>query len=318
MRAFVSGLATLSLAIFAPSFAQTSPADVAGAQRGLSWDQGHSAQWHLGQHRKLASAIAALRPQRPGVIDAYVVVIGLDADPVFGREAVETAKVLSRRYDAAGRVILLSAGSESLPDGSPPHLATALAAVAAKMDKAEDALILYATAHGAPGIGIVYKDADRGYGMVAPVRLASLLDEVGIKRRMLLISACFSGQFVGGLASPDSVIVAAADDDRTSFGCAPANDWTFFGDALINIAMRKAVPFETATTEAFGLISEWEFSKGLTSSKPRLFVGEQARQWLALLEKRIPAGTTPKVGRPSIEWEAAAKEAAGEKIAPKP
>ena len=289
--------------------AQVSPSDIAGAQRGVSWDQGHSAAWHLGQHRKLGSAIAALRPQRPGVIDAYVIVIGLDADPVFAREAAETAKVLARRYDAVGRIILLAAGSEAQPEGSPNHLATALAAIAAKMDKAEDALILYATAHGAPGIGIVYKDGDKGYGMVAPARLASLLDEVGIKRRLLMISACYSGQFVGGLASSDSVIVAAADDDRTSFGCAPANDWTFFGDALINNALRKASGFETATAEAFALINEWEFDKGLTSSKPRLFVGEKAKLWLATLEKRIPPETTPSVGRPAIQWEAAEKAA---------
>jgi hypothetical protein len=289
--------------------AQVSPSDIVAAQRGVSWDQGHSAAWHLDQHSKLASAIAGLRPQRRGVVDAYVIVIGLDADPVFGREAAETAKVLTRRYDAAGRVILLSAGSDAYPDGSPPHLAAAIAAVAAKMDKTEDALILYATAHGGPGVGLVYKDSDRGYGMIAPARLAGLLDEVGIRRRMLLISACFSGQFVGALASTDSIIVAAADDDRTSFGCAPANDWTFFGDALINIAMRKPSNFEAAIAEAFALINEWEFGKGLTSSKPRLFLGEEAKLWLATLEKRVPPDATSRVGRPSIEWEAAEKAA---------
>lgn len=306
-EAFVCALTALMLVLAAPALSQVSPSDIAGAQRGLSWDQGHSAAWHLSQHRKLESAIAALRPQRPGIIDAYVIVIGLDGDPVFGREAAETAKVLLRRYDAAGRVILLAAGSDAHPDGSPPNLAVSLAAVAAKMDKAEDVLILYATAHGGPGVGLVYKDGDQGYGMVAPARLAALLDEVGIKRRMLLISACFAGQFVGSLASSDSVIVAAADDDRTSFGCAPANDWTFFGDALINTALRKPTEFGAATAEAFALISEWELGKGLTSSKPRLFMGEQAKMWLGALERRIPPGTTPKVGRPSIEWETAEK-----------
>ena len=285
--------------------AQISPSEISGAQKGYAWEAGHSAAWHLDQHRKLAVAIAALRPERPGLVDAYVVVIGLDSDPVFGREAGETAKVLARRYDAVGRTILLAAGSQTSPDGSPAHLATSLAAIAAKMNTAEDALILYATAHGGPGIGIVYRDGETGYGMVAPLRISGLLDELAIKRRMIVISACYSGQFVGGLANPNSVIVTASDDDRTSFGCAPANDWTFFGDALINTALRKATPFEPAAAEAFGLIGEWENSKGLTSSKPRIFVGDQAKLWLAALEKRIPPGTTPKVGRPSVEWEQA-------------
>lgn len=298
-RGWVWGAMLLCSSAVSP--AQISPSDVSGAQKGMTWDQGRSAAWHLGQHRKLAAALAALKPERPKIVDAYVVVIGLDGDPVFVREATETAKVLSRRYDAAGRTILLAAGSGADPDGSPPNLATALAAVAGKLNKAEDVLILYATAHGAPGIGVVYKDRDKGYGMIAPARLAALLDELGIKRRMLLISACYSGQFVTGLASPDSAIVTAADDDRTSFGCAPANDWTFFGDALINNALRRPDPFMAATTSAFSLIDAWEESKGLTSSKPRIFVGDGAKKWLATLEARIPPGTTAKVGKPSIE-----------------
>ena len=37
-----------------------------------------------------------------GVVDAYVVVAALDADPVFNREAREAGRVLARRFDAAG------------------------------------------------------------------------------------------------------------------------------------------------------------------------------------------------------------------------
>lgn len=300
-RGVIAALAAIGLGCAAvPARTQVSPGDIAAAQKGMSWEQGHDAAWYLAQHRKMAATLATLKPQRPGIIDVFVLVVGLDADPVFGREAAETAKVLSRRYDALGRTILLSSGSTTAPDGSPPNMAAGLAAIAQKMNKAEDVLLLYATAHGAPGIGVVYKDGDMGYGMVAPQRLGGLLDQLGITRRVLLISACYSGQFVR-LATPDSVVVTAADDDRTSFGCDPANDWTFFGDALINHALRKPQPFAAATEEAFGLISQWEFAKGLTSSKPRLFMGENAKTWLATVEKRIPPGTTPRVGRPSVE-----------------
>ena len=74
---------------------------------------------------------ARLHPQRKGVVDAYVVSIGLDSDPIFGREAREAGKVLSRRYDAAGRTIVLAgtdgSGPSTLPNGSPTTLAIALA-----------------------------------------------------------------------------------------------------------------------------------------------------------------------------------------------
>ncbi len=288
----------------ASASAQVSPDDVIAAKKGMSWEAGHDAGWFLAQHQRLDAALAALKPQRPGVIDAYVVVMGLDSDPVFAREAAETANVLSRRYDAAGRTILLASGSATTPDGSPPNLAISLGAIAAKMDKAEDVLILYTTAHGAPGIGIVYKDATKdttlSYGMIAPQRLGGMLDQLGIKRRMLLISACYSGQFVS-LATPESVIVTAADSDRTSFGCAPGNDWTFFGDALINNELRKPQPFEAAVKAAFDLVAGWEFDKSLIPSKPRSFMGGSAKAWLDPLERRMPTTPTSKVGRPAID-----------------
>jgi Peptidase C13 family len=299
MTKIIAGVAALLLAI--PAAAQVGTNDIDGANKGVSWEQNRSPAWELGQSQRLVTALAALKPERKGIVDAYVIVVGLDADPVFGREASETAKVLARRYDAVGRTVLLSAGSPSLPNGSPSHLSAALAAVAAKMNLKEDALILYTTSHGGPGIGIAYRDGASGYGLIAPQRLAGLLSELKIERRLVMVSACYSGQFVAALATPDSAILTAADDDRTSFGCAPGNDWTFFGDALINNELRKAQPLEQATNAAFALIGGWELSKGLTASKPRSFIGDTAKLWLATLEKRIPAGTTAKVGRPAIE-----------------
>lgn len=212
--------------------------------------------------------------------------------------------MLSRRYDGVGRTILLAAGSgaanDAVPSGTPTTLATALAAVAARMNVKEDVLILYATTHGAPRIGLAYKDGTNGYGAVAPLRLASLISDLGIERRLIIISACYAGQFVAPLATPNTAIIAAADDNRTSFGCAPSNDWTFFGDALINQALRTPVPLEKGVADAFAMIATWEYARGLTASLPRSFVGDSARQWLAALEKRMPQTATAKVGRPAI------------------
>jgi len=78
--------------------------DAVAAANGRTLSENRSAKALYADHKKLNAALARLKPQRPGVVDAYVLVIGLDADPVFGREARETARVLSRRYDGlAGR-----------------------------------------------------------------------------------------------------------------------------------------------------------------------------------------------------------------------
>lgn len=278
---------------------------IEAAKNGWSMEQNRSAAWHLAQHKRLATAIAALQPQRPGTIDAYVISIGLDSDPVFGREAGEAAKVLARRYGATGRTIFLTAGADDratgTPQGSPPNLATTLAAVAAKMNLKEDVLILFATTHGDPKIGLAYRDGSDGVGMIAPQRLAFLLDGMGFKRRMILLSACYSGVFLPHLTSELSIIVTAASSNRTSFGCAPGNDWTFFGDALINNGLRKPQPFDKATEEATALIGEWEERAKLTPSRPQTFVGDKANVWLTPLEAKMPKTETAKVGKAAID-----------------
>ncbi len=270
------------------------------AELGTSIERDRSASDELAEHRRLDRALAAIAPSRKGVVDAYVVAVALDSDPVFGREAREAGRVLSRRYGAAGRTIVL-AGSDgsaasNLPMGSPANIGIALARVAELMGK-EDVLILYTTSHGAP-FGIVYSDGDQGFGALSPTKLWSMLSQLGIDNRLLMISACYSGIFVPLLASDTSVILTASSADRTSFGCQADSDWTFFGDALINHALRKPQPIAKAASEAHDLIGRWEGQGDLTPSQPQISIGSATGSWLAAIERTLPPATQ-LVGRPA-------------------
>ena len=285
-----------------PLVDRASPRELAAlADAGMAMERDRAPQQVLAEHRRLHAALATLRPHRPGTVDAYVVAVGLDSDPVFGREAREAGRVLSRRYGAAGRTIVL-AGSDgsaesSLPMGSPANLAAALARVAELMDGQEDVLVLYTTSHGAP-FGIVYNDGDQGFGAIGPTRLWQTLSTLGIRNRLLLISACYSGVFVPLLASDTTAILTASSAERTSFGCQADNDWTFFGDALINRALRKPVPLAAAGAEAGKLVGGWEADAKLEASQPQVSIGTGAAKWLAGLEAKLPPATPP-VGRPA-------------------
>lgn len=288
-----------------PGVAHSTPFEVVQqADGGTQIERDRPARHAIAEHRRLAKALAPLLPQRKGVIDAYVLSVALDSDPVFGREAREAGKVLSRRYDAAGRTLTLAGTDGSapspLPMGSPANFEAALARIAELMNPAEDVLILYATSHGAP-FGIVYNDGNEGWGAISPNRLARLLDSFGIHRRLLIVSACYSGVFVPVLSGPQTMIVSAAASDRSSFGCVAENDWTFFGDALINHALRKPQPLGPAITEAVGLIAGWERQGNLDPSQPQQSMGVEVQQWLAPLEARMPKAATAPVGRPSVE-----------------
>jgi hypothetical protein len=283
----------------------TNPAEFsASLDLGPDLERGRSARSELAEQRRLTAALAGLAPQRKGVVDAYVVVVGLDSDPVFGREAREAAKVLSRRFDAAGRTLVL-AGSDgrsrgALPMGSLHALSVALARVAELIDTKEDVLVLYSTGHGAP-YGMTYHDGDEGFGVLTPARLAALLGELGFRNRLLILSACYSGQFVPALYGETTALFTAASAGRTSFGCAADNDWTFFGDAMINRALRKPQRLAAASTEALKLVGEWEAAKGYEPSYPQVSIGGRVDAWLKPLEARMPKTATPPVGKPAVK-----------------
>jgi hypothetical protein len=288
-----------------PLFGGASPELVqALADGGVSIERGMTPARRLAEHRRLEASLAALKPQRSGVVDAYVLTIALDSDPVFAREAREAGRVLAARYDAAGRALTLAGadgkGGPALAMGSPAAIDAALARIAELMDRSEDVLVLYTTSHGAP-LGLAYNDGDQGYGAISPTRLWTVLSGLGIGNRLLLVSACYSGVFVPMLQSDTTAIVTASSADRSSFGCQAENDWTFFGDALVNRALRKRQPLATAAAEAQATIAGWERREKLDASRPQVAIGAGATRWLAALEARMPAANGAPVGRPAVE-----------------
>lgn len=242
------------------------------------------------------AAIAALQPQRPGVVDAYVVTVALDADPVFAREAGEAARVLARRYGAAGRTVALADGGAASPD----DLGRAVARVGVLADHDEDVLVLFATTHGHPQAGLVWREAGGVRGAVPPAALAGMLGGAGLSNRLVILSACYAGVFVPALRGERSVVVTAASAERSSFGCEAENDWTFFGDALVNRALRKPQPLSDAVAEARGLIGAWEGRAKLAPSQPQFSMGSRAGRWLRSLEARMPKEGSAPVGRSPV------------------
>lgn len=273
------------------------------ANLGISTERDRPPSWQLAEHRRLDATLAAIPAQRKGVVDVYVLAVGLDSDPVFGREAREAGRVLARRYGAEGRTVVLAGsdgtGESTLPRGSPDNIALVLARFAEVMDKSEDVVVLYTTSHGGP-IGIAYNDADQGYGYISPSRLWSMFGSLGLDRRLVIVSACYSGVFVPLMATEDSAIITAADAEHTSFGCQADSDWTFFGDAMVNHALRKRQPLQAAAEEARGLVAGWEARGKITPSNPQIAIGARAHRWLDALDAATPATATASVGRPAV------------------
>ena len=124
-----------------------------------------------------------------------------------------------------------------------------------------------------------------------------MLDRPGFKNRLIILQACFAGQFVKALAAPRTVVATAASSMKSSFGCSAGNDWTFFGYALINQAMRQPDTFVRQFRRAFVTILGWEKQSGFEPSSPQISIGAETAGWLAALDAREPKTSSAPVGQ---------------------
>lgn len=243
------------------------------------------------------AALAGLSPQRPGTPDVYVLSLSLWDDPVFEREASATAEVLSKRYRAEGRTLVLSAGVKgqprTLPAASPLFFHAALAKLASMMDPNEDALVLFMTSHGGRDGTISFYEERRMRSAMSGRHLRAALDNAGVGNRLVIISACFSGAFIRPLASDTTIVFTAASSTQTSFGCQPERDWTYFGDAFINQQLRSSAPLFAAFDQAKTLIAGWESRDGYEPSNPQRSIGTRTAALLRALGERAPDASSP-------------------------
>ena len=247
------------------------------------------------QPRLLASALDAIKPQRPGVIDVYAITFApFGSQDVFMRESALVAGVMAQRFDAAGRTIQLvnnKATVTTLPWATPLNLQRAIARVAQRMDKDEDVLFIHLTSHGGADGVLAASLSPMTVDSVTPQALRQWLDDAGIRNRVISISACFSGSWIAPLAGDGTLVMTAADADHTSYGCGSRSDLTFFGRAMYDEQLRYTWSFEQAHAAARKIIDQREREAGKDDgySNPQISVGPRIRERLKALEARLAA-----------------------------
>jgi Peptidase C13 family len=237
--------------------------------------------------------VAAIAPQRPGVIDVYGLVFAPYApEDVFLRESTLVSQVLAERFDAAGRVIqLVNHGStaKTHPWATPLNLQRAIELLARRMDKANDVLVVYLTSHGARDFKLAASHWPLEVQPLSPTELREALDKAGIRHRVIAVSACYSGGWVDVLAGDDTLVMTAADATHTSYGCGRLSELTFFGRAMFDEQLRKTHSFERAFARAVPLIQQREIDAGKEDgfSNPQIRVGANIGPVLRALEQRL-------------------------------
>jgi hypothetical protein len=285
LRTLALGCAVAGLALCGPAAAQTPPGP---GQEPAAVDRESLLQR---QPQLMERALAGLQATAPGQPPQlfFISFAGYGPEAVFKREALAVRDLFVERFGTEGRSLVLVNHASTLDDiplASAPNLGRALRRIGGLMDRDNDVLFLFLTSHGQKGLFVVEIP---GYGAddLTPARLKALLDRSGIKNRVVVLSACHSGSFIPALAGPTTLVIAAAHAERSSFGCEDRREWTYFGDAYFNRALRRERSFERAFVLARQTIGRWEARERLDRSYPQIAGGSALRQRLDGYARRM-------------------------------
>ena len=135
-----------------------------------------------------------------------VVSFGLFGDQgVFRSEANGAAQDVADRF--GGGPVNVQYNSRKGGGATIEALTTSLQAAAQGMDAESDILFLILTSHGSRA-GLAVK-AGRLIQTLTPSKLAGMLAWTGVRHKVVVISACYSGVFIPRLASPDVLVTRA-------------------------------------------------------------------------------------------------------------
>jgi hypothetical protein len=206
-----------------------------------------------------------------------VVSFGLFGDQgVFRSEATGAAQVVAGRFGHGP--INVRYNSKKGGDATIRGLAMALRAAANDMDAEKDVLFLILTSHGSRA-GLAVK-AGRLTQLLTPLNLDNMLASTGVRHKVVVISACYSGVFIPHLANPNVLVITAADATHPSFGCEDKAKWTYFGDAFFNVALRQAKSLKEAFDLAQTLVRKHELREHFEPSHPQMAGGANVQPLL--------------------------------------
>jgi hypothetical protein len=225
-----------------------------------------------------------LLPQRKDVTDLYFVGFGSYASQdVFMKEVQYAQDLFDERFDTKGRSVALINNYktiENTPLASKNNLGLVLEHIGQIIDPDEDVVFLYLTSHGSKQHKLSVDLMPLRLNTIGPNDLKQALDKSGIKWRVLLVSACYSGGFVEPLKDQYSVIMTASAPNKQSFGCGNKSEFTYFGKAIFEEELRHNFNFVDAFNNALVSIRKREEREKRNPSVPQLYIGEQIRSKL--------------------------------------
>jgi hypothetical protein len=239
------------------------------------------------QSARIDAALAAVHRAPTAASQAFFLgFAGVGEQKVFAQEIGLAARVLSERYDIGTRRVDLvndQRDLEAAPLATLAGLKYALRGLAARMNLDRDVLFVSISSHGSQDASVAVSNSDLPLDDLTDEDLAEALSDSGIKWRVIVISACYSGSFIESLRTPQTIVITASAADRTSFGCSNDRDLTYFGEAFYRDALPEARSLHAAFDAAKAAIDRREHAENITASNPQAYFGVEIEAKLAAL-----------------------------------
>jgi hypothetical protein len=272
--AFIAGFGWLTAALDVIPDVWT-PLEAQAAEPGGDLADGESLLFE--QAGRIDESLAAVgRDAAPNPKIFFVGFAGVGAEKVFAQEVGLASRVISERYDIAGRSVSLINDERDLeraPLATVSGLKYALRALGRRMNLDQDVLFLSISSHGAEDGRIIVSNSQLPLNDLTDEDLVDALRESGIQWRVIILSACYAGGLIDGLRDPKTIVITAAAADRTSFGCSNDRDLTYFGEAFYRDALPTARSLRGAFETAKAAIAARERLEHVTPSDPQAYFG---------------------------------------------
>ena len=230
------------------------------------------------QQDLLDAALSGLDGERPGTTDLYFIGFAGNApEDVFRKDVEAARRVMDERWDTAGRSVALINNPRTLldtPIATVSNLRAALNEIGGVINPEEDVVMVYLSSHGRASHELEISLPPLDLAQLTPGMLRKLLDDAGINWRIIVVSACYSGGFIAALEDEQTLVLTAAQGDRTSFGCGHRSDATYFGEALFEQGLARSDSILAAFELAKQRVAEREVAAGFkTPSNPQSSIG---------------------------------------------
>jgi hypothetical protein len=243
------------------------------------------------QPELLYDALNDLDESEPGEPGLYFVGFApFAAEDVFRKDVESARELFDSRFDTDGRSVLLINNPRTVleePLATVSNLRATLSTIGDLIDRDQDVVMVYLSSHGTRDHRLVVAFPPLQLDSLTPETLKQMLDDAGIKWRIIVVSACYSGGFIDPLKDEYTLIMTASASNRTSFGCGNGSAATYFGDALFGHALRFEDSFVKAFENARERIAAREKTEHRRASEPQLYIGTEMAAKLPKLEEEL-------------------------------